>query len=350
MVKDDIGYLIGTGVALGFIHVLTGPDHLSALATLSANVGNHLDAALLGVRWGIGHSSGLLLVGTVLIILSQAGQDTVDMPDAATHFFESIVGVFMLLLGVYGIRKAWLKRPATHYDAIDNQHSPGKLRVSNGEKELRQVGNDGLFKIDSEDAEVNNHGEGSADDGDPLGDSASSLEIQFDGDDGPVCIPPPVFRQLEGQGGSAIMALSSDDSEMEEAVVVEQAYMDTVSPSRCRRLIHEGTSRLSAKTIAFLAGIVHGLAGPGGVLGVIPAVQLQNWKLAAVYLSCFCISSTLTMGCFATAYGACSSKIVSHGSRGREFQIECMSASLSILVGITWLTLLALGKLEDVFP
>jgi hypothetical protein len=48
--------LIYTGVLMGVIHVLAGPDHLSALATLS--VGSSWRAALLGVRWGIGHSTG----------------------------------------------------------------------------------------------------------------------------------------------------------------------------------------------------------------------------------------------------------------------------------------------------
>ena len=48
--------LINLGVAMGIIHVLAGPDHLSALATLS--VGSSWRAILLGVRWGVGHSLG----------------------------------------------------------------------------------------------------------------------------------------------------------------------------------------------------------------------------------------------------------------------------------------------------
>ena len=105
---------------------------------------------------------------------------------------------------------------------------------------------------------------------------------------------------------------------------------------------------LSIRTMATVAGIVHGLAGPGGVLGVIPAVQLHSARLATIYLGSFCASSTLTMGLFAMLYGTCST----HMGRDayREFVIECMSASLSILVGVAWLTLLSIGKLDDVFP
>ena len=41
---------------------------------------------------------------------------------------------------------------------------------------------------------------------------------------------------------------------------------------------------------------------------------------------------------------------VNHSNTHCEFLIEVISAFLSILVGITWLTLLSIGKLEDVFP
>lgn len=50
-------------------HVLTGPDHLSALAMLS--VGTTFRAFVLGVRWGVGHSLGLFLVAVVFFLSSQ---------------------------------------------------------------------------------------------------------------------------------------------------------------------------------------------------------------------------------------------------------------------------------------
>ena len=55
--------LIGLGATLGVVHVLTGADHMSALAQLSC--GARLKGFWLGMRWGIGHSSGLLLMCVV---------------------------------------------------------------------------------------------------------------------------------------------------------------------------------------------------------------------------------------------------------------------------------------------
>ena len=40
------------------------------------------------------------------------------------------------------------------------------------------------------------------------------------------------------------------------------------------------TSTISGKVVAFAAGIIHGLAGPGGILDVIPAMHMHDWKLA----------------------------------------------------------------------
>lgn len=107
---------------------------------------------------------------------------------------------------------------------------------------------------------------------------------------------------------------------------------------------------LSTKTLACGIGIIHGVAGPGGVLGVLPAMQLKNWKKSTLYLGFFCISSTIVMGCYAALYGTCSTKVGKERGTRREFIMECFSAALSIIVGVLWLTLLACGRLEDVFP
>ena len=59
---NDLGLagLIGLGATLGVMHVLSGPDHMSAIAQLSC--GKRLKGFWLGAKWGVGHSSGLLLI------------------------------------------------------------------------------------------------------------------------------------------------------------------------------------------------------------------------------------------------------------------------------------------------
>ena len=54
--RASVTSLIAFGVAMGALHVLTGPDHLSAISVLAAgNAHSRWRTAWLGVRWGLGH-------------------------------------------------------------------------------------------------------------------------------------------------------------------------------------------------------------------------------------------------------------------------------------------------------
>ena len=55
--------VVGSGLLAGSLHVVTGADHLAALLPLA--VGQRRGAWVLGARWGIGHSLGVLAIGGV---------------------------------------------------------------------------------------------------------------------------------------------------------------------------------------------------------------------------------------------------------------------------------------------
>lgn len=105
--------LINTAIIMGIIHVLTGPHHLSALATLSGTSisslssdddSHNVEAFLLGIKWGIGHSIGLLVVGAILIFMEESSSEWIGMDARWSVVVEGFVGVFMLALG--GVRSA----------------------------------------------------------------------------------------------------------------------------------------------------------------------------------------------------------------------------------------------------
>jgi hydrogenase/urease accessory protein HupE len=91
--------LIITGFSLGLLHVLAGPDHLSALAALA--VGTSYKAFVLGVRWGLGHSTGLIVVAIIFIML----KGDLDLRQLG-RYCDSLVGIFMICLGFFGILTA----------------------------------------------------------------------------------------------------------------------------------------------------------------------------------------------------------------------------------------------------
>ncbi|KAL7551954.1 hypothetical protein ACHAWF_015167, partial [Thalassiosira exigua] len=346
----SVAELAGTGVVMGVIHVLTGPDHLSALATLS---GSDLSsrkadmcAFLLGVRWGLGHSLGLIVVGGALISLEEAGSDWIHMNEALSTTLEGLVGVFMLCLGFYGLNRA-----------LNNRAGRGRGRLSNSMKSL-QLKEQG--KQEGGNSPKRGGDSPKTAGGMPIEDRRRSMEIigqmadvlnrdgdamrslSPDNDDDSEDIESRIYNAVESlrqnsdhtdEGAksmdneqfmstltssahgalsrSFVNILNTKPSPMKATAVVKkhaapensirkEPLPDLSAPSRWGRC---SDLFCTPGVLALAAGLVHGVAGPGGVLGVIPAVQLRDARLATVYLGTFCLTSTVVMGCFAATYG-----------------------------------------------
>jgi hypothetical protein len=101
------------GVAAGLMHVVAGPDHLAALAPLSTT--RERAAWRTGLLWGLGHTAGVLVIGLLLIAL----RDVLPIAAVSAHS-ERLVGVALLLVGVWGVRRAW----RFHRHRNDHSHAP----------------------------------------------------------------------------------------------------------------------------------------------------------------------------------------------------------------------------------
>ena len=88
-----------TGLTAGFLHVLGGPDHLAAVAPLAVKA--HRTAWRSGIRWGIGHSAGVALVGVCALALRE-----VFPLNLLSGWSERLVGVLLLALGIWALRQA----------------------------------------------------------------------------------------------------------------------------------------------------------------------------------------------------------------------------------------------------
>jgi hypothetical protein len=85
------------GVTAGLIHVLSGPDHLAAVAPLT---GGRRRAWRAGFLWGVGHSGGVLAVGLLALALRGA------LPiDAVSSWSERIVGITLIGIGLWGFTR-----------------------------------------------------------------------------------------------------------------------------------------------------------------------------------------------------------------------------------------------------
>jgi hypothetical protein len=102
------------GLAAGALHVVSGPDHLAAVAPLSVVRGGR--PWILGLRWGLGHAAGVLAVGAALILLRGA----LDL-HALAIWAEKPVGLALILVGLWGLHRARSRWVHVHAHA----HAPG---------------------------------------------------------------------------------------------------------------------------------------------------------------------------------------------------------------------------------
>ena len=99
-----------TGLIAGLGHVFSGPDHLAAVAPLA--VESRRKAWMAGLRWGLGHTSGVLLVGVLFVFL----KDLLPQ-ELISAWSERLVGVVLIGIGIWGFRVALKKRIHVHEHA-----------------------------------------------------------------------------------------------------------------------------------------------------------------------------------------------------------------------------------------
>ena len=92
-------FALVAGLAAGLLHVFSGPDHLAAIAPLAADGDRRQWQA--GLQWGIGHTTGVLLIAALLHVLRE------QLPLAIISAnSERIVGALLIAVGSWGIWRA----------------------------------------------------------------------------------------------------------------------------------------------------------------------------------------------------------------------------------------------------
>ena len=105
---------LALGVVLGLKHSLD-PDHLVAVSTIVSEYRNPLRSFWVGVSWGLGHTTTLLLVGVVIIALRLA------IPDRMALLLEFFVGIMLVALGAQVTYRLWKARLHQHLHAHPEQ-------------------------------------------------------------------------------------------------------------------------------------------------------------------------------------------------------------------------------------
>ena len=102
------------GLLLGIQHALD-PDHLIAVSTIVSEHKNFKWASLIGVFWGLGHTTTLFIVGLLVIGLR------VSIPPRLGEGLEFLVALMLVILGINVLRKAF---GAERVHLHTHSHSP----------------------------------------------------------------------------------------------------------------------------------------------------------------------------------------------------------------------------------
>ncbi|GMF59459.1 unnamed protein product [Phytophthora fragariaefolia] len=314
LVYASNGKIILTGLLLGNVHVLTGPDHLSALAAMSN--GGSWRAFALGIRWGCGHSLGLIIMA---VFFFAAGQ-TIDL-DATGEYLNYVVDAFKIALGIW----------------------TGKSLQQKYHLELAKEKTVGVIDEDIR--------SGSCGDPGRLNSGVSTPSVvNF----------KPELKTTQATNGSLIpdavssprwsytLMISEEDattgSRRSESLVQLNDHK-TAKQRYCPNFSFENP--LMQKIAALSVGIVRGIAGPGGILGVLSAVVLNNWGKSTAYLGSFCIGSIVIMGVFSALYGEITRRLGGN-TPVIDFRVGMCSSTFSLIVGCLWIILQSLGVLDDI--
>ena len=92
--------VILTGILAGFIHVVSGADHLIAMAPSAIN--NPKVALKNSFSWGLGHSSGVVLLAVLAIFIKD-----ITPLNKFSNIAEFLVGISLLVVGIFAIKNSF---------------------------------------------------------------------------------------------------------------------------------------------------------------------------------------------------------------------------------------------------
>jgi len=91
--------VILTGILAGFVHVVSGADHLIAMAPSA--ITSPKIAARNSISWGVGHSSGVIVLAVIAILI----KDVAPL-NQFSKFAEFLVGISLLIIGFFAIKNS----------------------------------------------------------------------------------------------------------------------------------------------------------------------------------------------------------------------------------------------------
>ena len=318
-----------------------------------------LRSAMLGVQWGCGHALGLALVCAVFF----ATRRRMNLDDFG-EYADKAVGASMIALGLVSLWSLWRWRRRRD---LERAHIADAGALGAGDPEVHGGASDGAHRL--------------------VGTTHRDEIIQ--GVDGELTVTGSLVLEAGSEEHAAAHDMHLPHVHVPRGSPVKQAAART-SPEVSRSLqksededeseaskeVNDSSEREEDKSRgrwSLSIGLVHGIAGPSGILAVLPAVVLADAGKSTAYLVAFFVASTAAMGAFAGLFGYVTDLAVrrqmdgkdatdslgGHGFDSHEVRVTRASDAatrvamglnlgagvLAVCVGTLWLTLSGLGLL-----
>jgi sulfite exporter TauE/SafE len=122
---------LASGAIAGAFHVLSGPDHVAAVAPLALSARRRAWGT--GFTWGLGHASGVVAVAVMAVALRESLPPIADL----SAWGERLVGGALIALGLWSVARAARVRTGAHaHGAVRHDH----VAVSAGPAWVRRLG------------------------------------------------------------------------------------------------------------------------------------------------------------------------------------------------------------------
>jgi hypothetical protein len=123
--------IVVTGAVAGLFHVLSGPDHLAAVAPLALD--GRRRGWIAGWTWGLGHASGVVVVALLGVLM----REILPPIDVLSAWSERLVGAALIGIGFWALSRGLRVAPARHQHG---EWSHDHLHVQAGPAWIQRLG------------------------------------------------------------------------------------------------------------------------------------------------------------------------------------------------------------------
>ncbi len=113
----ELSFPIFAGIIAAMLHVISGPDHLAAVAPFA--IESKKKAWKVGLLWGIGHLTGMLAIGVLFLLF----KDLIPIEKISEHS-EQFVGVILIALGAWIFLKIFKTEKNHKHTHVHSENNP----------------------------------------------------------------------------------------------------------------------------------------------------------------------------------------------------------------------------------